>query len=120
MYGTRYREQGAERAGVRRQLGAVVALAHRATCNGFGDAHGRAHLSAGNWPDAFGAMMAALMDDAGRYGVALPLPATRIMALVAGPASSPAAIANPAPARRPGPGPGRPPAAPIRQRCRRG
>ncbi len=95
LYETPYREQGAERAAIRRELGAAVALAHRAPCRGFGYTGGRAHLSAGNWPDAFGAMMGALLEDAARYDVQLPVPATRVMALVAACRGSLAEVTRP-------------------------
>jgi fructosamine-3-kinase len=74
----------AGRASIRHQLGRAVALAHQAPCDGFGYMFGREHLRGVTWPDAFEAMMGALLDDAAAYRTDLPLPTTAIRDLVAG------------------------------------
>lgn len=66
----------ATRAGLKRELGGAAARLHTVT-----GPRGRfgypavARLSAATWPDAFAAMMSAILDDAERFGAPLPLPA---------------------------------------------
>jgi fructosamine-3-kinase len=59
-----------DQSAVRHDLGAAVARVHRHTGASFGYSGDRP--SAGNWPDAFGAMVASLLRDAVRFRVALP------------------------------------------------
>jgi len=66
----------AEHAAVQRDLGALVARLRGVTGDRFGYDRPDGALSAVTWADAFGAMLAALLADADRYGVRLS-PATR-------------------------------------------
>ncbi len=68
-------------ASVRRALGRAVAALHTLTGPAFGYP-GRPALTAATWPDAFAAMTGALLDDAGRHGVALPWDPDRVRGLV--------------------------------------
>ena len=72
----------AERSVLRCQLGRAVALAHQAPCEGFGYTFEREQFRGGTWPDAFGRMMGALLDDAARFGTDLPRPPEEIRGLV--------------------------------------
>jgi aminoglycoside phosphotransferase (APT) family kinase protein len=81
-WGLRPEPSGAERALLRRQLGRAVALAHQAPCEGFGYMFEREGLRGRTWPDAFGAIMAALLDDAVRFGTELPRPPDEIRRLI--------------------------------------
>ncbi|CAL9373911.1 hypothetical protein SUDANB121_00928 [Nocardiopsis dassonvillei] len=60
-------------AAVRRALGGAVAALHTLTGTAFGYPD-RPELTAATWPDAFAAMVDALLADAERTGVALPRP----------------------------------------------
>jgi Ser/Thr protein kinase RdoA (MazF antagonist) len=72
----------AERAAVLRQVGRAVGRAHRAPCEGFGYMFERERLRGETWPDAFGKMMGALLDDAARFSTDLPWPPEEIRGLV--------------------------------------
>ncbi|MGH3415591.1 MAG: phosphotransferase family protein, partial [Actinocrinis sp.] len=68
----------------RRELGAMAARLHAVTNPaGLFGYPAVPELSASSWPDAFSAMMDAMLDDAVRYGAALPIPAGGLRALVA-------------------------------------
>jgi aminoglycoside phosphotransferase (APT) family kinase protein len=67
-------------APLRRQLGTAVARLHRVTGEEFG--YGQLGLSP-DWPTAFTAMMDAVLADAIRYGVALPVPAEALRSRLA-------------------------------------
>ncbi|MFE1319862.1 phosphotransferase family protein [Kitasatospora phosalacinea] len=77
------REQlsAADRAGLRRSLGAWAAGVARATGERYGYPQPEPGLSADSWPAAFAAMFGALLADAGRYGVDLPAPVEELRAL---------------------------------------
>ncbi|ROR44267.1 phosphotransferase family protein [Kitasatospora cineracea] len=77
----RERLSAADRAGLRRTLGAWAAKVARATGERYGYPQPEAGLSAGDWPAAFAAMLGALLADADRYGVELPVPAEELRAL---------------------------------------
>ncbi|MBP2478044.1 aminoglycoside phosphotransferase (APT) family kinase protein [Crossiella equi] len=68
------------RPALRRQLGEVLAAQHRVTGPGFG--YPQLGL-APTWPEAFTGMLTALLADARRYAVALPVPADRLLGAVA-------------------------------------
>ncbi|MGQ4271202.1 phosphotransferase family protein [Nocardiopsis changdeensis] len=70
-------------AAVRRALGGAVAELHTLTGTGFGYPD-RPALAAAAWPDAFAAMVGALLADADRTGVALPWGPDRIRGAVDG------------------------------------
>ncbi|PRZ09332.1 phosphotransferase family enzyme [Isoptericola sp. CG 20/1183] len=72
-------DDGAARA-VRRSLGAVMARLHRITGDRFGYPAPSAGLSRETWPEAFGAMVEAVLADADRWDV--PLPHGRLRAAV--------------------------------------
>jgi len=59
-------QSDSQRAALRRQLGSTVARAHQAPCEGFGYMFDRDQLRGATWPEAFGRMMGALLDDAAR------------------------------------------------------
>lgn len=62
-----------ENAALRRELGGYIARLHRVrNPNGLFGYPAVPELSAASWPDAFAAMLGALIEDAHRYGVALP------------------------------------------------
>ena len=63
------------RGELRRQLGRHVAALHTVTGEGPFGYPGRPDLTAPTWREAFGRIVDALLDDAARYGVVLPLPA---------------------------------------------
>jgi aminoglycoside phosphotransferase (APT) family kinase protein len=77
----------AQRARLRRELGALTARLHAVTGTRFGYPGG-AIPQAARWRDAFTAMLESLLADAERYAVRLPVPAARIRAAAeaAGPA----------------------------------
>ncbi|HEX7306506.1 aminoglycoside phosphotransferase family protein [Lentzea sp.] len=66
-----------ERAALRGELGRVVAGLHEVTGTGFG--YPQLGL-APTWREAFAAMVDAVLADAARFGVALPLPAEEVAA----------------------------------------
>ncbi|CAM3935012.1 phosphotransferase family protein [Kibdelosporangium persicum] len=66
-----------KKAKLRGQLGGIVAGLHRITGTGFG--YPQMGLQS-SWRDAFRAMVMAVLDDAARYSVELPVPAARIVA----------------------------------------
>jgi aminoglycoside phosphotransferase (APT) family kinase protein len=74
----------AVRASLRRALGRFVALAHQASCDGFGYMFGREHLRGTTWPDAFERMIGALLDDACQFGTQLPVSPDEIREMVTG------------------------------------
>ncbi|QJW38064.1 phosphotransferase family protein [Cellulosimicrobium protaetiae] len=57
---------------VRRGLGSFMARLHGITGDRFGYPAPASDLAAGSWPDAFGRMVGAMLDDARRWGVELP------------------------------------------------
>jgi aminoglycoside phosphotransferase (APT) family kinase protein len=67
------------RSALRERLGAAVAGLHRVTGGGFG--HPQVGLVP-DWPTAFTAMLEAVLADADRYGVDLPVPADRLRGLL--------------------------------------
>ncbi|MFI2105016.1 phosphotransferase family protein [Isoptericola sp. NPDC019693] len=67
-------------ARARRSLGALMAGFHRITGDEFGYPAPESGLSAPSWPDAFRAMVDAVLDDADRWDVSLP--AARLRAAV--------------------------------------
>ncbi|GAA2091893.1 aminoglycoside phosphotransferase family protein [Kitasatospora saccharophila] len=71
----------ADRARLRRSLGAWAAGVARATGERYGYPQAEPGLSAGDWPAAFAAMFGALLADADRYGVELPAPVEELRAL---------------------------------------
>jgi aminoglycoside phosphotransferase (APT) family kinase protein len=69
----------AQSAALRRQLGGHIARLHRiSNPKGLFGYPALPELSAPTWPDAFAAMLDALIDDAQRYGVELPGPDGRL------------------------------------------
>lgn len=72
----------AERAAMRYQLGQVVGRAHQITCQGFGYMFERGALRGPTWPEAFGHMMEAVLDDSLHYKVELPCPADHVRGLL--------------------------------------
>ncbi|MCK0118181.1 aminoglycoside phosphotransferase family protein [Isoptericola sp. S6320L] len=85
-------DDGAARA-VRRSLGAVMARLHRITGDRFGYPAPSADLSRETWPEAFGAMVEAVLADADRWDV--PLPHGRLRAAVRAGHEVLAAVATP-------------------------
>ena len=71
----RERFDGGHRATLRRGLGAAVAGLHRVVGEGFG--YPQLGLVA-DWPTAFTGMLDAVLADAARHGVELPVPAQRL------------------------------------------
>jgi fructosamine-3-kinase len=65
---------------VREECGAAVARLHRVSGDVFGYPGDRP--SAANWPDAFAAMIDAILHDAVVWGVVLPVPPDRVRAAV--------------------------------------
>jgi aminoglycoside phosphotransferase (APT) family kinase protein len=65
----------AEKAGLRTELGRLVAGLHRVTGPRFGYPSGALGPLAADWRTAFAAMADAVLDDARRYGARLPRPA---------------------------------------------
>ncbi|MEV4560656.1 aminoglycoside phosphotransferase family protein [Kitasatospora sp. NPDC049285] len=86
----------ADRAPLRRRLGAWAARLARVTGPRFGYPQPQAALAADGWPEAFAAMLGAVLDDAARYGVELPAPAGRLRALPAEFAAELAEVRRPA------------------------
>lgn len=60
-------------ATVRRELGGFMAGLHAVTGQAFGYPAPESGLAAPTWPDAFDRMLAAVLADAGRWGVDLPV-----------------------------------------------
>lgn len=83
----------AQDAVVRRGLGAVMADLHRVPAPTFGYPAADAALSAPTWREAFGAMVDAVLVDAGRWGV--DLPAARVRASVTAHADALDAVTGP-------------------------
>ncbi|WP_329108006.1 aminoglycoside phosphotransferase family protein [Micromonospora sp. NBC_01699] len=73
----RHRLDDRQGASLRRQLGTAVAGLHRVTGTGFG--YPQLGLAA-DWPTAFTGMIDAVLADAVRYGVELPVPAEALRA----------------------------------------
>jgi aminoglycoside phosphotransferase (APT) family kinase protein len=71
-----------ERRSLRTELGRHVAALHRITGDTFGYPQRSTGLQGDTWREAFTAMVSAVLDDAGRFGVALPVPAATIGQLV--------------------------------------
>ncbi|MDQ7880130.1 aminoglycoside phosphotransferase family protein [Microbacterium sp. QXD-8] len=67
----------AQAATVRRNLGAVMADLHRVTAPSFGYPAADADLAAGSWREAFQLMVEAILADAARWGVTLPVARVR-------------------------------------------
>ncbi|HEX4197395.1 MAG TPA: aminoglycoside phosphotransferase family protein [Caulobacteraceae bacterium] len=67
----------ADRVELRRQVGRIAGAAHRIGAPVFGYP-GQPRLQAPTWPEAFGLMIAALLDDAVRFDAVLPLPIDEI------------------------------------------
>jgi aminoglycoside phosphotransferase (APT) family kinase protein len=67
-----------QRRELRRQVGRHVAALHTVTGESTFGYPGRPELSAPTWREAFGRIVDALLDDAARYGVVLPLPADTV------------------------------------------
>ncbi len=70
-----------ERAALRTELGAIVAGLHSVRGDQFGYPQPAAGLSGSSWPQAFSAMVNAVLADAERFGVALPVDTEAIKAL---------------------------------------
>jgi aminoglycoside phosphotransferase (APT) family kinase protein len=68
----------ATRRELRRQVGRHVAALHTVTGDGTFGYPGRPEPCAPTWRAAFGRIVDALLDDADRYGVVLPLPAAEV------------------------------------------
>ncbi|MFI2206159.1 phosphotransferase family protein [Streptomyces sp. NPDC020192] len=73
----------AERAVLRRELGAQVARLHRITGPAFGYPSGALGPLVPDWRTAFTAMLGAILDDARRYAAELPLPADKAARVLA-------------------------------------
>jgi fructosamine-3-kinase len=71
---------GTDTTRVREECGAAIARLHRVTGDRFGYPGDRP--SAANWPDAFAAMIDAILHDAVIWGVALPVSPDRVRAAV--------------------------------------
>ena len=74
-----YGSEVTDRPRLRRQLGEIVAGLHGVTGDGFGYPQDPPRPT---WPDAFTAMVDAVLADAGTYGVRLPRPVAEIAYLV--------------------------------------
>jgi aminoglycoside phosphotransferase (APT) family kinase protein len=74
-YDSRERIGPADRSVLRTQLGDLVARLHRVTGKGFGYPQ---NGLVSDWATAFTSMVRAVLDDAVRYGVELPVPAERL------------------------------------------
>ncbi|MEU4761667.1 aminoglycoside phosphotransferase family protein [Actinosynnema sp. NPDC023794] len=74
-----HRDRVGPKSALRGRLGAAVAGLHRVTGDGFG--YPQCGLVA-DWPTAFTAMLGAVLSDADRYGVDLPVPADRLRAML--------------------------------------
>ncbi|SDG51129.1 Predicted kinase, aminoglycoside phosphotransferase (APT) family [Lentzea fradiae] len=72
----------AERAGLRHELGRVVAGLHTVRGTGFGYPEPSTGLRGDTWAEAFTAMFDAVLDDADRYGVVPPVPTPALRELV--------------------------------------
>ncbi|MFF2777316.1 phosphotransferase family protein [Streptomyces sp. NPDC058052] len=68
-------------AALRRELGASLARVASVTGPAYGYPRPAPRLTAPDWPGAFTAMLRAVLADADRFGVALPVPAARLAAL---------------------------------------
>jgi aminoglycoside phosphotransferase (APT) family kinase protein len=77
----RRRLDGTTRGRLRRELGELVARLHGIGGTEFGYPRAEVGLRAGTWPDAFTLMLRAVLDDAARYRVRLPVDAAEILAL---------------------------------------
>ncbi|MFV2019321.1 phosphotransferase family protein [Micromonospora sp. LOL_023] len=78
-YDSQHRLAGQPTVRLRRTLGAAVAGLHRVSGGGFG--YPQLGLSA-DWPTAFTGMLEAVLADAARYGVDLPVPVEMLQARV--------------------------------------
>jgi len=93
--GQQLREQA--KAELKRQLGGIAAHLHRVT-----HPRGRfgypavGELSGSTWPDAFSAMIGAILDDADRFNAPLPLPSAEIRKVAQRHADALAAVDTPA------------------------
>lgn len=73
---------GTERAGLRHELGRIVAGLHTVGGTGFGYPEPSTGLRGDTWAEAFTAMFDAVLDDADRYGVVPPVPTPALRDLV--------------------------------------
>ncbi|GMA24019.1 hypothetical protein GCM10025864_17780 [Luteimicrobium album] len=64
-------------ARVQREVGGALARLHRATGTAYGYPAPEAGLARTTWPDAFAAMIEAVLDDAARWGIEVPAFAVR-------------------------------------------
>ena len=71
-------EPAADEPGLQHDLGAVMARLHAVTGTRFGYPNEAAGLGAPTWPEAFGRMVNALLDDAARWGTSLPSAEIRV------------------------------------------
>ena len=85
---------GTDTTGVREECGAAIARLHRITGDRFGYPGDRP--SAANWPDAFAAMIDAILHDATVWSVTLPVPPDRVRAVVRAERSNLAVVDRPA------------------------
>jgi aminoglycoside phosphotransferase (APT) family kinase protein len=88
---------GAQTSALRRELGRCVARLHRVgNPKGLFGYPAVPALSAPSWPEAFAAMVGAIVQDADRFAVALPVPGEELRAAVRRNADALAEIAAPA------------------------
>jgi fructosamine-3-kinase len=73
--------EGVDKVRVREESGAAIARLHSVRGDFFGYAGNRPRAS--TWPDAFAAMMGAILDDAVAWGVPLPVPADVVRGAIA-------------------------------------
>ena len=85
---------GTDTTRVREECGAAIARLHRVSGDVFGYPGDRP--SAASWPDAFAAMIEAILHDAVVWGVALPVPPDRVRAAVRAQGELLAAVTRPA------------------------
>jgi len=74
----------AELEGVKAELGQIVGHLNALRADRFGYPRPEARASAPTWREAFLAMVANILEDAGRYGVKLPRPTPDILAMFRG------------------------------------
>jgi len=85
-----------EAAALSRELGSCMARLHTVrNPSGLFGYPAVPELSAPTWPEAFAAMLGALLDDAERYGVALPVPAEDLREVVDAQAGTLAEVTEP-------------------------
>lgn len=96
-YPVREALDASQTSALRRDLGSCLARLHRiGNPKGLFGYPAVPALSAPTWPEAFTAMLAALVHDADRFGVALPVPGDELLAAVQRNAGALAEIAAPA------------------------